>query len=56
MLTNDRLHAAVTAEAEVELMTVEHNGADLVFTLSSLSSARMSDGQHRQIRQKGREE
>lgn len=33
----------VAAETEVEVMTVEHNGADLVFTLSSLSSAGMSD-------------
>lgn len=58
LLTNDRLYAMVAAEAEVEVMTVQHNRADLVFTLSSLSSARMSDGQRRQIRQirqKGRQ-
>lgn len=45
----------VAAETEVEVMTVEHNGADLVFTLSSLSSAGMSDRQNRQIRQRGEE-
>ncbi len=43
----------VAAEAEVEVMTVEHNGTDLVFTASSLSSAGTSDGQNRQVRQKG---
>lgn len=41
----------VAAEAEVEIMTVEGNGTDLVFTPSSLSSAGMSDGQNRRIRQ-----
>lgn len=52
-MTNDRLCAVVAAEAEVEIMTVERNGTDLVFTPSSLSSAGMSDGQNRQIRQGG---
>lgn len=47
-MTNDRLCAAVAAEAEVEIMTVERNGTDLVFTPSSLSSAATSDGQNRQ--------
>lgn len=45
----------VAAEAEVEVMTVERNGTDLVFTASSLSSAATSDGQNRQVRQKGEE-
>ena len=45
----------VAAEAEAEVMTVECNGADLVFTQSSLSSAGMSDGQNRRIRQRGRQ-
>lgn len=43
----------VAAEAEVEVMTVERNGTDLVFTPSSLSSAGMSDGQNRRIRRRG---
>ena len=43
----------VAAEAEVAVMTVECNGADLVFTPSSLSSAGMSDGQRGRIRQRG---
>lgn len=43
----------VAAEAEVEVMTVEDNGTDLVFTPCNLSSAGMSDGQNRQIRQRG---
>lgn len=41
------------AEAEVEVMTVERNGADLVFTPSSLSSVGMSGGQKGRIRQRG---
>ena len=53
-MTNDRLCALVAAEAEVEIMTVEHNGTDLVFTPSSLSSDGMSDGQNRRIRLWGR--
>lgn len=55
LLTNDRLCAVVAAEAKVEVMTVEHKGAELVFTLSSLSSAGMSDGRHRRIRQRGKQ-
>lgn len=43
----------VAAEAEVEVMTVERNGPDVVFTPSSLSSAGTSDGQNRRIRQRG---
>lgn len=46
----------VAAEAGVEVMTVECNGADLVFTPSSLSSGGMSDGQNRRIRRGGIEE
>lgn len=53
-MTNDRLCAEVAAEAEVEIMTVEHNGTDLVFTPSSLSSSGTSDGQNRQNQTEGR--
>lgn len=42
----------VAAETKVEVMTVERNGSDLVFTPSSLLSAETSDGQNGQIRQK----
>lgn len=45
----------VAAEAEVQVMTVERNGSDLVFLLRSLSSAGTSDGQNRLVR-KGVEE
>lgn len=45
----------LAAEAEVEVMTVKHNGVDLVFTPCSLSSAGMSDGQSRKIRHGGKE-
>lgn len=34
----------VAGEADVKVITVECKGTDLVFTPSSLSSARMSDG------------
>lgn len=44
----------LAAEAEVEVMTVKHNGVDLVFTPCSLSSAGMSDGQRRKIRHGGK--
>lgn len=42
----------VATEAEVEVMTVERNGPDLVFTLRSLSSAGTSDGKNIRIRQR----
>ena len=47
--------AVVVTEAEVEVMTVERNGADLVFTWKNLSCAGTSDGQNTQIRQRGKE-
>lgn len=35
----------VVAETEAEVMTVEHEGTDLIFTWTSLSSAGMSNRQ-----------
>lgn len=40
----------MVAETEMEVMTVEHEWTDLIFTCTSLSSAGMSDRQIREQR------
>lgn len=51
------MQCGTAAEAEVEVMTVEHNRTDLVFTPSSLSSAgHQTDRTHESDRGGGRGE